>query len=387
MRKAAVAWMTVLVTVLTTSGLATANALTSDLTLTVDGATTQIRVMGKDTVAQVLSDNNIEVGAKDFVTPALDATVADGAHIEVSHVRTFTATIDGQKQTFTTTSTTVGGALMTIGINPSAADVSLPVQASITEGDAEVTVKTQKMVSLRVDGSTLYTQTTDETVGGLLADRGVTVGENDRVSPSADAALTDDAAIVVQRVIITEQTITAQMPFPINIVKTTFLPEGQQKITKPGVNGMSTNVWRVTIVDGVEESRELINQTIITEPVAQVVQEGYTPPTRPAPATVEPGSPQDIARGLLPEFGFGDDQFGCLVDLWNRESHWRVNAQNPTSGAYGIPQALPGSKMGTFGDDWQTNPVTQIKWGLNYIKNRYGSPCAAWAHSEAVGWY
>ena len=387
MRKAVVGWVTVLVTVLTTSGLAAANALTTDLALTVDGATTQLRIVGDATVAQVLSGQGVQVDASDFVTPELDAKVTDGGHIEVSHTRSFTATIDGKTQTFTTTATTVGGALMEIGVHPSAADISLPPQTSITAGDANVTVATQKFVALQADGATLYTQTAAGTVGDLLTERGVTLGDLDRLAPAADTALSEDLTVVVQRVVVTEQTITAEVPFPVKVVKTMSLPEGEQKVKTPGVNGVATDVWSVTIVDDVEESRDLVSQTMVTEPVAQVVEVGYTPPTRPAPATVDPGSPQDIGRSLLAEFGFGDDQFGCLVDLWNHESHWRVNAQNPSSGAYGIPQALPGSKMGTFGDDWQTNPVTQIRWGLNYIKNRYGSPCGAFEHWQNSGWY
>ncbi|MDO7881804.1 hypothetical protein [Antiquaquibacter soli] len=86
-------------------------------------------------------------------------------------------------------------------------------------------------------------------------------------------------------------------------------------------------------------------------------------------------------------FGWGADQGPCLIWLWNRESGWRTNAYNASSGAYGIPQALPGSKMANYAADWRTNYQTQIMWGLIYISGRYGSPCAAWAHSEAVGWY
>lgn len=97
--------------------------------------------------------------------------------------------------------------------------------------------------------------------------------------------------------------------------------------------------------------------------------------------------PKDIARALLGEFGFSSDQFGCLDSLWTRESGWRWDADNPTSSAYGIPQSLPGSKMASAGADWETNPATQIRWGLGYIRDRYGSPCAAWGHSEAVNWY
>lgn len=99
------------------------------------------------------------------------------------------------------------------------------------------------------------------------------------------------------------------------------------------------------------------------------------------------GDPRDIARALLGEFGFGQDQFGCLDSLYTRESGWRINADNPYSSAYGIPQALPGSKMASAGADWETNPVTQIRWGLGYIQDRYGSPCGAWAHSQGHGWY
>ncbi|WP_454137659.1 aggregation-promoting factor C-terminal-like domain-containing protein [Microbacterium paulum] len=102
---------------------------------------------------------------------------------------------------------------------------------------------------------------------------------------------------------------------------------------------------------------------------------------------VDPASAQGIARTMMAaNYGWGDDQFACLVSLWNRESGWRVNAAN-SSGAYGIPQALPGSKMASAGADWETNPATQIAWGLGYISGRYSNPCGAWAHSESSGWY
>ena len=100
----------------------------------------------------------------------------------------------------------------------------------------------------------------------------------------------------------------------------------------------------------------------------------------------DPGTAQSIADGLLSSFGFAKSQWGCLDDLWERESGWVDTAEN-ASGAYGIPQALPGSKMASAGPDWQTNPTTQIKWGLGYIKSVYSTPCGAWSHEEADGWY
>ena len=90
---------------------------------------------------------------------------------------------------------------------------------------------------------------------------------------------------------------------------------------------------------------------------------------------------------MLGSFGWSSSQFSCLDPLWAHESGWSVTAANPGSGAYGIPQALPGSRMASAGPDWQTNAATQIKWGLEYIKGTYGSPCAAWAHEQATGWY
>lgn len=110
-------------------------------------------------------------------------------------------------------------------------------------------------------------------------------------------------------------------------------------------------------------------------------------PARTASVDLSDGDPRDIARALMPQFGFGADQFGCLDSLWIRESQWNPAAHNPSSGAHGIPQSLPGSKMASAGPDWETNPVTQITWGLGYIRDRYGSPCGAWAHSESHGWY
>ena len=101
-----------------------------------------------------------------------------------------------------------------------------------------------------------------------------------------------------------------------------------------------------------------------------------------------PGTAQSIAYNMMSSFGFSPQTyFGCLVDIWNRESGWVYDAENGASGAYGIPQALPGSKMASAGADWQTNPATQIKWGLGYIKGTYGNPCSAWAFEEANGYY
>jgi alkylation response protein AidB-like acyl-CoA dehydrogenase len=120
---------------------------------------------------------------------------------------------------------------------------------------------------------------------------------------------------------------------------------------------------------------------------AQQAQQ-QTQPTQVTSAPAVPsGTAQQIAMGMLGSYGWSSSQFSCLDSLWNEESGWNVYATNPSSGAYGIPQALPGSKMASAGPDWQTDAATQIRWGLTYIKSLYGSPCGAWAHEEADGWY
>lgn len=99
------------------------------------------------------------------------------------------------------------------------------------------------------------------------------------------------------------------------------------------------------------------------------------------------GAKAYAAQLAAEKYGWGSDQFSCLSSLWTKESGWNYQAYNNDGGATGIPQALPGSKMATFGADWQTNAATQIAWGLDYISRGYGTPCSAWGHSQAVNWY
>ena len=111
-----------------------------------------------------------------------------------------------------------------------------------------------------------------------------------------------------------------------------------------------------------------------------------------ASASVElartPDGAREVAKALMEEkFGWGDKQYACLDDLWTKESHWNYRASNKRTGAHGIPQALPATKMDSAGTDWRTNPVTQISWGLRYIEVRYDTPCKAWAKFKRSNWY
>lgn len=137
---------------------------------------------------------------------------------------------------------------------------------------------------------------------------------------------------------------------------------------------------------------------VVGEHTAAVVRDGYKVKPKPKPVvtinrgapaagTPDPGTAKAIAHGMVSARGWGAEDYNCLVALWQKESNWNVYAHNSSSGAYGIPQSMPGSKMASVGADWRTNPATQITWGLNYIQGRYGTPCGAWNASQAKGWY
>ena len=138
----------------------------------------------------------------------------------------------------------------------------------------------------------------------------------------------------------------------------------------------------------------------VAEPLAEGAREHFSSeaaPPPPAPVAAirlapaagipDPDTAKAIGYQMVLDWGWDTTEYDCLAALWDRESRWDVYAFNASSGAYGIPQALPGDKMAAAGGDWQTNPVTQITWGLSYIAGRYGSPCGAWTHSEQRGWY
>ncbi|MEW1842630.1 transglycosylase SLT domain-containing protein [Nonomuraea angiospora] len=113
----------------------------------------------------------------------------------------------------------------------------------------------------------------------------------------------------------------------------------------------------------------------------------WTTKAQPKVAVATPNRNKRIALGQVVQRSWNLQEFRCLDNLWTRESNWNHHAVNRSSGAYGIPQALPAGKMRGAGRDWKSNPETQIRWGLSYIKGRYGRPCGAWGHWRSHNWY
>lgn len=256
-------------------------------------------------------------------------------------------------------------------------------------------------VSLIVDGEAREVTQGGGTVADVLAQAEVVLDAEDEVSHSLSAPVEPGMTIEVTTVdfdYLQEREVdeyeTVEEP------DSTML-RGQRRVVREGRNGERAATYRVHYRAGEEVDRELVADVELGERVDEVVRVGTAEP-RPTtpPATtngggssggsapaVSGGNPRAIGAELAAARGWGGNEFSCLDRLWTRESNWNPRAQNPSSGAYGIPQSLPASKMASAGADWRTNPATQITWGLNYIAGRYGTPCAAWAHSQRVGWY
>ncbi|WNB85095.1 ubiquitin-like domain-containing protein [Cellulomonas sp. ATA003] len=383
--------------------------LHTSVTVDVDGTPVEVTAFAR-TVGDVLDDAGIEAGPRDLVAPALDAPVRDGGEIVVRHGREVTVEVDGEPRTVWTTALTVGEAVADLGLRGDGARVSASRSSAL--GRDVLQVSTRKAVQVAVDGEVVDASTTAPTVREALRETGLVLAEGDHVSVPLDAAVEDGLEVVVTRAVHGTATVVEELPFTETVVEDPTLLEGERRVQTPGQAGRRQTTYAVTTVGGTEVSRSVVAEVVVSEPVQQVVQLGTMPPPPPpppvaarprasapsgsaaaqssapsAPVSVDPGSAQGIAREMVLARGWGEDQFSCLVKLWHKESGWRVTADNPSSSAYGIPQALPGSKMASAGADWRTNPATQIRWGLGYIDGRYGTPCAAWGHSQARNWY
>lgn len=194
---------------------------------------------------------------------------------------------------------------------------------------------------------------------------------------------------------ITEKTIVEVQSIPFETVTKNVAngaSETKDQVLQEGKEGKKEVTYRVKYQNDVEIERTEISSVVLEEPVNKIIQvrANQTTSRSSSSRTYISGSVaeyQAYARARCSAYGWSTADFNCLVALWNKESKWNPNAYNASSGAYGIPQALPASKMATAGTDYRTNYKTQINWGLSYISSRYGSPSAAWSHSKSTGWY
>lgn len=254
-------------------------------------------------------------------------------------------------------------------------------------------------------------------VADILEENHITLQEDEVVVPNIDSEISDNKTIkitkfseVEQEVAeaeetvateqilehynsVTEKIVVEQVEIPFETITKEATGDGtkQNKVLQEGKNGIKEITYKVRYQNDTEIERIELSSKIIQEPVDKIVEvktiqvTSRSDVSRTVTGTV--AEYQAYAKERCNEYGWSDSDFDCLVLLWYRESGWRVTAENKYSGAYGIPQALPGRKMASAGSDYLTNYKTQIDWGLGYISGRYGNPTAAWNHSQSKGWY
>ncbi|MDQ1733602.1 MAG: resuscitation-promoting factor RpfB [Pseudonocardiales bacterium] len=371
-------------------GLVLAGLLAGTAAWAGSGKTVDLRVDGQDRsihttasdVRGALAAAHLSVGDHDIVAPDLTSGISDGSHIVLRRGHLLHLRVNGQAKDVWVNADSVDEALSQLGFTRGEF-VSVSRSKRLDAGATSLSIDTPKRVTFLVDGKKVPVLTAGPTVYQAIGDAGLYLGPKDRLS--AKGTIRDGQVIRIQRVSYkqgVEQHVvpfaTVQQADPSNYV-------GTNTVVRSGRAGSNKVIYQLIYVDGRYAGRAVLRTVPISAPVSQITKVG----SKPAPAFVQsvaPGSAQQIAAGMVAARGWGGDQFSCLVSLWTKESGWRTDAANP-SGAYGIPQALPGSKMSAAGADWQTSASTQITWGLGYIAGVYGTPCAAWAHSQATNWY
>ncbi|MBC7565003.1 DUF348 domain-containing protein [Candidatus Saccharibacteria bacterium] len=340
------------------------------------------------TVGDALKEANISVDSHDAVEPALDQKlVATQYQVNIYRARPVTV-IDGAiRQKIVTPYQTAEQIVKDAGITLFSEDTTKLSQSGNFVADGaglQLTIDRATPFNFTLYGNKSVARTQSVTVGDMLKKKGITLSANDRVSVPLSAPLTANTDIQVWRE--GKQTITVEEPvaFETQQIKDADQVSGYKAVQTNGVDGKKNVTYEIEIRDGQEVGRTAIASITTIQPSTQVEIIGSKLPT-----PTNPSENQVLGHAMMLNAGYGEDQWSCLYSLWTRESGWRTTAGNTSSGAYGIPQSLPASKMATFGSDYLTNAQTQIAWGLNYIKGRYGTPCGAWNsfNSRSPSWY
>ncbi len=285
----------------------------------------------------------------------------------------------------------------------------------ILAGTMSVMATNQKLTSVKIllsSGYEMDVMTTSTKVSDILAENHIVVLDGESVTPAIDEELSDNKTITITKgateantdedymsaeeilasyTQIVEKVVTEEVEIPYETV-TKDVSNGssttQNRVVQNGENGLKRVTYRIRYQNGAEIEKTEISSEIIKEPVDKIVEVRTKQVTsRGGVVSGSVAEYQAYAEKRCFDYGWSDADFQALVKLWNKESRWNPYASNSSSGAYGIPQALPASKMATYGTDYRTNYKTQIEWGLSYIKSRYGTPSAAWNHSCTKGWY
>jgi resuscitation-promoting factor RpfB len=335
------------------------------------------------TLGKAFEGANITLDPKDLVEPGLDhELVAPNYEVNIYRARPVTIVDGSVRQKVLSPYHTAMQIAKQAGIELYPEDgANVDVHAGTSIGQdvgLEMTVDRATPFTFVLYGKTMTARTQATTVEEMLKEKDITLGANDRVSVAGSTAIAPELTVRVWREGKQTVTVDEEVGFETETVKDADRPTSYREIKTPGAKGNRSVTYEITIQDGKEVARTEIASIVSKEPVKQVEVVGSKLPT-----PTNPTEAQALGHQMMLDYGFGEDQWPCLYNLWMHESGWRTTAANP-SGAYGIPQALPGSKMG---EGWQTSAATQIQWGLGYIKGRYSTPCGAMSAWQSKGWY
>ena len=351
--------------------------------LLVDGRPQTVQTTA-NTVGGAMSAAGYHPGVHDLLAPTAASPLSNNEQVVYRRGRQLHLVVNGEKRTVWTTAPTVAAALSALGYSDSTF-TSVSRSKRLPLGVTDIALRTPKPITVVHDGKRTKVTTTAVDAAQLLSDLSLHLGPYDRLSTARTAPLRFGEIVRLTRVRHRAVIDTRTVPFGVRRINDSSMLSGRTKIVTAGRTGLTRVAYAVIFVDGKRVGTTHIDRTVLRAPRTQVERVGTK---QPQPVyTGTPSSAQQIARSMMErDYGWGSDEFSCLVQMWNNESGWRTNAYNP-SGAYGIPQALPGSKMASAGPDWQTSAATQIKWGLGYIASRYGTPCGAWGFWQAHNYY
>jgi uncharacterized protein YabE (DUF348 family) len=354
--------------------------------LHIDGQT-QVVPTRAHTVGELLEKNNIELREGDITEPSIDSPIVDqDFNVNIYRAKPVTVTDDkGHKVTVKVTETDPGEMAKKAGVTvypEDNVDIAAPDE-SLRDGviGPNIVIDRATPATVNLYGNTITARTHAQTVGELLEEKNIKTLEGDTVQPSPNTPLSENTQIYIVRYGKQIATVEEAIAAPVEKKSDPNALSGSTTVVTAGSPGKKVVTYEIELQNGKEVARRPIQEVVAVTPVTRIVSEGTKIVVSNPSANVE------IGQRLAAERGWVGEEWYCLYQLWQKESRWSHLISNRSSGAYGIPQALPGSKMATIAPDWQTNPETQIKWGLGYIARSYKTPCGAWQKSRASGWY
>ena len=336
------------------------------------------------TVGEALESAGVVLAEKDLVEPSLDTFINQASFsINVYRARPITI-VDGQSQQ-TVMSPYNSPKLIAESAGLTIYDEDLfefelidDILATGALGQ-RLLVDRATLVKVSVYGEIIEHRTHALTVGEVLDEMGIILGAEDQLNTPEQLSIEDASLIAVVRTGTDVLSETVPVEHEIEYIYDNNMFAGQTEVKSAGEDGLDLVTYEIVLENGVEVSRREISRVVEQKPVTEVQVVGTK--------VADPSSNVAIGQSMAAANGWVGAEWQCLYSPWQKESNWNHLAENVSSGAYGIPQSLPGNKMSAVAPDWSSNPATQITWGIGYITGRYTTPCGAWDHSVANGWY